>query len=118
MSQFTLLAKRPSAGKVNAAAIRAMPAICILEQLDDGLMYLWPLHRTFSRSVALDPADATDRLLLLTGEFITYGGYYYSVTDYLSRNSLPQDQFYRMHIGEFQNISEARDMLETLKALL
>ena len=117
MSQFTLLTKRPSAGQ-STSAINGLPAICILEQQEDGLMYLWPLERTFSRSVVLDPADATDRMLLHTGEFITYGGYYYSVTDYLSRNNLPQDQLYRMHIGEFQDISEARDMLKTLKSLL
>ena len=118
MSQFTLLVKRPTAGERDLPAMRALPAICILEQLDDGLIYVWPLQRTFFHSVALNPSDALDSLMLLTGEFLTYGGHYYSVTDYLSRNGLPQDQFYRMHIGEFQGISDARDMLSTLKALL
>lgn len=118
MSQFTLLMKRPYAQGSTLPALQAMPELCILELTDDNLAYLWPAKHTLTSPEALDPDDPFDRELLLTGEFLTYGGFYYSVSDYLRRNGLSETLFYRFHLGEMRDVSEARQSMADLKALL
>ena len=118
MSQFTLLMKRPYAQRCTLPVLQAMPELCFLELTDDNLAYLWPAHHTLTSPETLDPADPFDRELLHTGEFLTYGGFYYSVPDYLRRNGLSETFFYRFHLGEMRDVSEARQVLADLKALI
>lgn len=118
MSQFTVLLKRPSLHTSAVSALQVLPEICILELTEDNLAYLWPVECTLSTPESLDPEDPFDRELLLTGEFLTYGGFYYSVPDYLHRNGLSETLFYRFHLGEMRDIAEARKSLAHLRAQL
>ena len=118
MSQFSVIMKRPLKSADAISAMQAVPRIFIFEQTADNTVYLWPTQRTFTSSHPLNPSDPTDKELLRTGEFITYGGYYCNVSDYLTRNRLPEEQFFIFYLGVFEDVREARAALQHLKALL
>ena len=118
MHQFFVIVKQPLKSEKAISAMQAVPRIFILEQTQDNMVYLWPIQRTFTSSEPLHPDDPTDQELLRTGEFLTYGGYYNTVSDYFVRNRLPEDQFFVFHLGLFVDVHDARAALQHLKALL
>ena len=118
MSEFSIIMKRPLKSEEAIAAMKTVERIFILEHTQDHLVYLWPVHRLFTSTVPLRPNDPADREFLRTGEFLSYGGYYYNVSDYFRRNNLPEDQFFAFYLGVFEDIYGARNALQYLKALL
>ncbi len=118
MSHFIILLKRSSESMRDEPALQVLPEICILELTSDKLAYLWPAECVLSTPVSLDPKNPADQELLLTGEFISCGGFFYSVSDYLRCNDLSEDLFYLFFLGNLRDVTEAREALRQLKVML
>ena len=118
MSQFSILLKRLSNTEVTIPSLKHLPDACIFELRDDHTVCLWPLRRYTDKEAVYDMSKPSDVELLRSGCCITYGRSYFSVSDYFQQNELPLDLFHVIHLGKYDDVYDARNMLNRLKSQL
>ena len=118
MGAFTILIKRELNRKSVSPAYDVLPPAFILELTEDRRVFVWPIKKRLPVGVDLNPKDPGDLDLMCLGQFITYSGEFDSITDYMHRNELPQELFYTLHFGEYEDVFALREALVKIKFYL